>query len=78
MKKIYLVIAGAFLILLVITYNASFSRKKSTTDTQNNSPFPTGLPDRGGSNGTGAQQSQDYQDLDNLSNSFESIRNTRF
>ena len=44
MKKIYLVIVGAFLILLVITSMLLSLRKKSTTNTQKNSPFPTGVP----------------------------------
>ncbi len=75
MKKIYLVIAGAFLILLVITSMLLSLGKKTTTDTQNNSPFPTGLPDRG-TNGTGGDQG--LKDLDNLSNSFESIETLDF
>ena len=75
MKKIYIVIAGAFLILLVITSMLLSLGKKTTTDTQNNSPFPTGLPDRG-TNGTGGDQG--LKDLDNLSNSFESIETLDF
>ncbi|MFA5770532.1 MAG: hypothetical protein WC894_03515, partial [Patescibacteria group bacterium] len=47
MKKIYLVIAGVFLILLIITSIILSLRKKSTTTTQKNSPFPTSVPDRG-------------------------------
>ncbi len=44
MKKIYIVIAGAFLILLIITSMLLSLGKKSTTNTQKNSPFPTSVP----------------------------------
>ena len=44
MKKIYLVIAGAFLILLVITSMLLSLGKKTTTNTQKDSPFPTSVP----------------------------------
>lgn len=45
MKKIYLVIAGAFLILLIITSMLLSLGKKTTTNTQKNFPFPTSVPD---------------------------------
>jgi len=44
MKKIYLVIAGAFLILLIITSILLSLGKKTTTETQKNIPFPTSVP----------------------------------
>lgn len=44
MKKIYIVIAGAFLILLIITSILLSLGKKSSTNTQKNSPFPTSVP----------------------------------
>jgi len=44
MKKIYLIIAGTFLILLIITSIILSFGKKSTTNTQKNSSFPTGIP----------------------------------
>lgn len=44
MKKIYLFIAGAFLILLVITSILLSLVKKPTTETQKNSAFPTSVP----------------------------------
>jgi len=44
MKKIYIVIAGAFLILLVITTILLSLQKKSATNNQKNSPFPTSIP----------------------------------
>lgn len=44
MKKIYLVIAGAFLILLVIVSILLSLGKKPTTTTQDNAPFPTDVP----------------------------------
>lgn len=48
MKKIYIVIAGVFLILLIITSILLSIRKKSTTNnSQNNSTSPTGIPDQG-------------------------------
>jgi hypothetical protein len=47
MKKIYIVIAGAFLILLIITSMLLSLQKKAVTNTQKNYPFPTGIPDRG-------------------------------
>jgi hypothetical protein len=45
MKKIYIVIAGAFLILLIITSMLLSLGKKTTTNTQKDSPFPTSVPD---------------------------------
>lgn len=45
MKKIYIVIAGAFLILLIITSMLLSLGKKTTTNTQIDSPFPTSVPD---------------------------------
>ncbi|MFA6017205.1 MAG: C39 family peptidase [Patescibacteria group bacterium] len=44
MKKIYIVLAGAFLILLVIISIILSLGKKSTTTTQKNTPFPTSIP----------------------------------
>ncbi len=44
MKRIYLIIAGAFLILLIITSMILSFGKKSTTNTQKNSLFPTSIP----------------------------------
>jgi hypothetical protein len=44
MKKIYIIIAGAFLILLIITSMILSLEKKSTINTQKNSLFPTGIP----------------------------------
>jgi len=74
MKKIYIVIAGALLILLVITLMLLSLQKKVATNTQKNYPFPTGIPDRG-TNGqpvnnppaTGGDQG--LKDLTNLANS---------
>ncbi|MEK7495742.1 MAG: C39 family peptidase [Patescibacteria group bacterium] len=47
MKKIYLVIAGAFLILLVITTMLLSLVKKPTSTNRKDSAFPTGIPDQG-------------------------------
>ncbi len=48
MKKIYLVIAGAFLILLVITsILLSLQKKQTITETNNNFPTPTGVSTQG-------------------------------
>jgi len=48
MKKIYLVIAGAFLILLVITsILLSLQKKQTVTETNNNFPTPTGVSTQG-------------------------------
>lgn len=58
MKKIYLIIAGAFLILLIIISIILSLGKKSITNTQKNSPFPTGIP----------QQDSNKQIDPNLSN----------
>lgn len=44
MKKIYLIIAGAFLVLLIIISIFLSFGKKSPTETQNNTPFPTSVP----------------------------------
>jgi hypothetical protein len=45
MKKIYLVIAGAFLILLVITsILLSLQKKQTVTETKVDVPFPTSVP----------------------------------
>ncbi len=44
MKKIYLVIAGAFLILLIIISIFLSLGKKTTTTTQTDMPFPTDVP----------------------------------
>ena len=74
MKKIYIVIAVALLILLVITSMLLSLQKKVATNTQKNYPFPTGIPDRG-TNGqpvnnppaTGGDQG--LKDLTNLTNS---------
>lgn len=44
MKKIYLVIAGAFLILLIITSMLLSLGKKAPTTTQKSPPFPTSVP----------------------------------
>jgi hypothetical protein len=57
MKKIYLIIAGAFLILLIITSMLLSLQKKTTTTTQKGSAFPTDVPDQGKSG----------QSIDNLS-----------
>ena len=57
MKKIYLVIAGAFLILLVITsILLSLQKKQTVTETNNNFPTPTGVSTQGYKN----QTSNDY------------------
>lgn len=56
MKKIYLVIAGAFLILLIIISMILFFGKKSTTDIQKNSLFPTSIPRQGSVNQQADQQ----------------------
>jgi hypothetical protein len=73
MKKIYLVIAGAFLILLVITTMLLSLIKKPTTTNQKDSAFPTGIPDQGKTGqsvnnlpSTGGDQG--LKDLSNLSN----------
>ena len=47
MKKIYLVIAGAFLILLIIISILLYLGKKSTTNIQKNFPFPTSINQQG-------------------------------
>lgn len=48
MKKIYIVIAGVFLILLIVTSILLSFRKKSTTNnSQNNLTSPTSIPDQG-------------------------------
>ena len=47
MKKIYLVIAGAFLILLVITSLLLSLQKTTTLTNREDSAFPTGIPDQG-------------------------------
>lgn len=44
MKKIYLVIAGAFLLILIITSMLLSLKKKPTINTQKNPPFPTSVP----------------------------------
>jgi hypothetical protein len=44
MKKIYLVIAGAFLIFLIIISIFLSLSKKSSTETQKDIPFPTSVP----------------------------------
>lgn len=44
MKKIYLIIAGAFLILLVVISIFLSLGKKTATTTQTNTPFPTDVP----------------------------------
>jgi hypothetical protein len=44
MKKIYLIIAGAFLILLIIILTLISLGKKQTVDTNKNSAFPTSVP----------------------------------
>lgn len=44
MKRIYLIVAGTFFILLIIISIILSLGKKSTTNTQKNSPFPTGIP----------------------------------
>lgn len=68
MKKIYLVIAGAFLILLVITTMLLSLIKKPSTKTQKDSAFPTGIPDQGK---TGQQTNQQNSQLSNTT-----IKNT--
>ena len=68
MKKIYLVIAGAFLILLVITSLLLSLQKKPTTTNQKDSAFPTGIPDQGK---TGQQTNQQNSQLSNTT-----IKNT--
>jgi len=89
MKKIYLVIAGAFLILLVITSMLLSLQKKTTTETKKDIPFPTSVPDRGKTGQQGNESStntpsqttggdQGLKDLDNLSNSFEPIETLDF
>ncbi|HEX7543004.1 MAG TPA: hypothetical protein VF385_02905, partial [Patescibacteria group bacterium] len=50
MKKIYLVAAGSFLVLLIIITILLSLGKKSTTNTQKNSLFPTGIPPQGSTN----------------------------
>ncbi len=50
MKKIYLIIAGAFLVLLIIISILLFLGKKSGTITQKNSLFPTSIPRQGSVN----------------------------
>ncbi|MFA6081103.1 MAG: C39 family peptidase [Patescibacteria group bacterium] len=47
MKKIYIVIAGAFLIILIITSMLLSLGKKTTSNTQTGSPFPTGVSVQG-------------------------------
>jgi hypothetical protein len=47
MKKIYLIIAGAILILLIIISLLLLLSKKNSSSIQNNSLFPTGIPDQG-------------------------------
>ncbi len=44
MKRIYIIIAGAFLILLVIISVILSFQKKSATNNPSNSPFPTSIP----------------------------------
>ena len=44
MKKIYLVIAGAFLFLLIVTSMLLSLKKKSVINNQKSSPFPTSVP----------------------------------
>jgi len=89
MKRIYLVIAGAFLILLVITSMLLSLQKKTTTETKKDIPFPTSVPDRGKTGQQGNESStntpsqttggdQGLKDLDNLSNSFEPIETLDF
>ena len=50
MKRIYIIVAGAFLILLVIISIILSFQKKSTTSNSSNSPFPTGIPNSNLSN----------------------------
>jgi hypothetical protein len=47
MKKIYLIVVGAFLIFLIIISILLSLGKRSTINTQNNPPFPTGIPLQG-------------------------------
>ncbi|MEK7597881.1 MAG: hypothetical protein AAB441_04520 [Patescibacteria group bacterium] len=68
MKRIYIIIAGAFLILLIVTSMFLSLKKKSVTNTSSTSPFPTSLP-RQDSN---KQVDQNLSNLSNLSNSSNS------
>ncbi|MCR4277171.1 MAG: C39 family peptidase [Candidatus Roizmanbacteria bacterium] len=64
MKKIYFVIAGAFLILLIIISILLSLGKKTTTTTQDNAPFPTDVPLPGSTQQIGQdQQSTGIEDL---------------
>lgn len=68
MKKIYLVIAGAFLVLLVITSLLLSLGKKPATSTQQNSPFPTGVPTDQNINQQSFSDSTDLNDLTGSTN----------
>lgn len=63
MKKIYLIIAGAFLILLVIISIFLSFGKKSSIETQKNTPFPTSVPQAG----SNRQNNQLPVDTENVS-----------
>lgn len=63
MKKIYLVIAGAFLVLLIIISILLSLGKKTTNETQKNVPFPTSVPQAE----TARQINQEPTEIKNIS-----------
>ena len=65
MKRIYIVVAGVILAILIIISVILSYTQKSTINNQNNIPFPTSIPNQGGTTGQ-SSNSQNNQPSSNF------------